>query len=80
MRVMGDGSLRADAKAPADWDGVTNAVASFARLGGVSVGVNSRASDRANELHPSVVTAYGSWRHSRNVLWSCFERSRGSEV
>jgi len=45
MRVMGDGSLRADAKAPADWDGVTNAVASFARLGGVSVGVNSRASN-----------------------------------
>ena len=60
MRVMGDGSLRADAKAPADWDGVTNAAARIARLGGVSVGVNSRASDRANELHPSVVTAYGS--------------------
>ena len=33
MRVMADGSLRADAKAPADWDGVTNAVASFARPG-----------------------------------------------
>jgi len=59
MRVMADGSLRADAKAPADRDGVTNAVASIARLGGVSVGVYSRASDRENELHPSVVTAYG---------------------
>jgi len=45
MRVMADGSLRADAKAPADRDGVTNAVASIARLGGVSVGVNSRASN-----------------------------------